>query len=84
MHLKLEISKRQLMESLESDSPPFVLDIRQPEELHDDSKMPAAILIPMSQRMARLNEVPKDKPLVIVCHSGHRSLVVQRFLSTKG
>ena len=90
---KTEISVRKLLEQLESSTPPFVLDIRQPEEIMDDPKIPAAINIPMMQLMARLNELPKPTPanvgpippaIVIVCHSGSRSMMAQKFLSAKG
>ncbi len=79
-----EVSVRQLMEQIESKNPPIILDIRQPEELHNDPAIASSIHIPMGQLMARMSELAKDKTIVIICHSGNRSLVAQRFLSTKG
>jgi len=50
----------------------FMLDVRQPEEW-DQVHMPGATLIPLGELPNRLNEVPKDKPVVVVCRSGNRS-----------
>ncbi len=79
-----EVSVRQLLQQLESQHPPFLLDVRQPEELQNDPAITAAVNIPLGQLMAHLAEVPKDKPVVIVCHSGSRSLLAQKFLTGKG
>ena len=50
----------------------FMLDVRQPEEW-EQAHMPGAILIPLGELESRLNEVPKDQPIVVVCRSGNRS-----------
>jgi len=83
-----EITVRQLMELLESENPPYVLDIRQPEELQDVPPIPSAINIPMTQLMARLSDVPKASPdggpIILVCASGSRTALAQKFLAAKG
>ncbi len=81
---KTEVSVRQLMEQLESPAPPFLLDVREAEELQDDPAIASAVNIPLMQLMARMNELPKKKSVVIVCHSGSRSLFAQKFLAAKG
>ena len=50
----------------------FVLDVRQPEEWND-YHAPDSILIPLDQLEARLDEVPRDRDIVVVCRSGNRS-----------
>jgi rhodanese-related sulfurtransferase len=50
----------------------FILDVRQPEEW-TQFHIPGATLIPLGELPNRLNEVPKDKPIVVVCRTGHRS-----------
>lgn len=51
-----------------------VLDVRQPEEMQDSvGRIAPSQLIPLSELKARLNEVPRDKPVVTVCHAGLRS-----------
>lgn len=51
-----------------------VLDVRQPEELDGSlGHIASSQLIPLSELKARAAEVPRDKPVVAVCHAGMRS-----------
>lgn len=50
----------------------FILDVRQPEEWNE-VHIPDATLIPLGELPARINEVPKDQDVVVVCRSGNRS-----------
>jgi len=50
----------------------FVLDVRTQEEWNE-YHAPNTTLIPLDQLPARLNEVPKDREIVVVCRSGNRS-----------
>ncbi len=50
----------------------FILDVRQPEEWNE-LHVPGATLIPLDQLPQRVNEVPKDKEIVVICRSGNRS-----------
>jgi len=51
-----------------------VLDVRQREELEDRlGHIADAQCIPLSELTDRLAEVPKDKPVIAVCHAGMRS-----------
>lgn len=50
----------------------FVLDVRTQEEW-DEFHAPNTTLIPLDQLPARLNELPRDKEIVVVCRSGNRS-----------
>jgi rhodanese-related sulfurtransferase len=51
-----------------------VLDVRQPEEVNEQlGRIAEAQLIPLSELKDRLAEVPKDKPVIPVCHAGMRS-----------
>ena len=50
----------------------LVLDVREPSEWaagHIDG----ATLIPLGTLSGRLGEVPRDRSIVVVCHSGNRS-----------
>ncbi len=54
------------------DAGAFVLDVREPGEwatVH----IPGATLIPLGDLATRLAEVPRDREVVVVCHSGNRS-----------
>src|SRR5574338_840421 len=51
-----------------------VLDVRQPEELAEKpDHITSAQCIPLNQLKDRLAEVPRDRPVVSVCHAGMRS-----------
>jgi len=50
----------------------FVLDVRTPEEWNE-FHAPNTTLIPLDELAARVNELPKDQSIVVVCRSGNRS-----------
>lgn len=56
-----------------------LVDIREPYEWAT-GHLPGAIHIPMNDVPDRLSEIPTDKPVVIVCEHGSRSLRVAQFL----
>lgn len=64
---------------------PFVLDCREPDE-HAICRIEGATLMPMAEIPERLAELEpwRDKPIVVHCHHGVRSLRVVRFLREKG
>jgi rhodanese-related sulfurtransferase len=50
----------------------FVLDVRTLEEWNE-FHAPDSTLIPLDQLASRINEVPRDRQIVVVCRSGNRS-----------
>jgi rhodanese-related sulfurtransferase len=50
----------------------FLLDVRTQEEWNE-FHAPQATLIPLDQLPARVNEVPTDQDVVVICRSGNRS-----------
>jgi rhodanese-related sulfurtransferase len=54
------------------DAGAFILDVRQPEEWNE-FHVPDSALIPLGELAARVDELPKDQEIVIVCRSGNRS-----------
>lgn len=65
------------------DSGVFVLDVRQPEEWNQ-GHIPNTTLIPLGELNNRLNELPKDAPIVVVCRSGNRSAQARDLLLQAG
>jgi phage shock protein E len=61
----------------------FFLDVRSQEEW-DQFHITGSTLIPLDQLQNRLNELPKDKDIVVVCLSGHRSLSGTAILQQAG
>lgn len=60
-----------------------VLDVREPWEIaicaFDDS-----LNIPMRDMPARMDDIPKDRPVIVVCHYGMRSFQVAAWLRRNG
>jgi rhodanese-related sulfurtransferase len=50
----------------------FVLDVREQYEW-DEKHIPGATLIPLGELAARVDELPRDQEIVVVCRSGNRS-----------
>ncbi|CAG0999777.1 sulfur dioxygenase [Burkholderiales bacterium] len=51
-----------------------VLDVRETGEMQESlGRIAGSQLVPLDQLKARLSEIPRDKPVVTVCHAGTRS-----------
>ncbi|UKJ06687.1 FAD-dependent oxidoreductase [Solitalea lacus] len=61
----------------------FILDVRQPIELAVES-YPGALNIPLKELRDRLNELPKDKVINVICRSGQRAYLATRLLTQNG
>jgi rhodanese-related sulfurtransferase len=61
----------------------LLVDVREPYEF-EEVRAPGAVLMPMSSFAARAGELPPDRPLMIVCHTGNRSMAVAGFLARGG
>lgn len=82
-----EISVQQLAEQLQSESHPFLLDVRQPME-HQHAAIPNSYLIPLPQLTASLDDlrqrIPSGTPIVVYCHHGVRSQMGAQVLQQAG
>ncbi|MGL6260090.1 FAD-dependent oxidoreductase [Vibrio sp. WXL210] len=61
-----------------------LLDVRNPNELESVGFIEGAINIPVDQLRQRLNELPKDKEIIIYCQVGLRGNVAYRQLVNNG
>ena len=63
----------------------YVLDVRSPGEFDGDlGHLEKAHLIPLNELRERLEEVPRDRPVVTVCQSGKRSAMAAEILLKSG
>lgn len=62
---------------------PILLDVREAGEF-EDVRAAGAALVPMSSFQARLDAIPTDRPIMVVCHMGGRSAAVAGFLIRTG
>ena len=60
-----------------------LIDVRENSE-YVEGHIPGATLIPLGQIPDRLDEIPTDKTVVAVCHSGNRSSQATNFLREQG
>ncbi len=60
-----------------------LIDVRTPEEFAA-GHIPGAVNISVDQLAQRLNEIPKDKPVVLYCRSGNRSSQAAQILERAG
>ena len=67
----------------EDPAQPVLLDVREMNEFLE-VRAPGALLLPTSAFVARLGELPTDRPLLVICHLGNRSAAVVGYLSRMG
>jgi rhodanese-related sulfurtransferase len=78
-----EIDVATLNDRLNGDNPPAILDVREPWEL-DIAKVDGVIAIPLGDITRRFGELPKDRPLAVMCHHGGRSAQATGWLRNQG
>jgi len=57
-----------------------LIDVRTPAE-HDRIQVPDSRLLPLAALSERINEVPRDDEVYLICHSGARSAQAAGFLA---
>jgi rhodanese-related sulfurtransferase len=77
------ISVRELAAWRQAKTAHVILDVREADEL-DICKLEGALHIPMAQIQGRIDDVPTDVPVVVMCHHGSRSMRVVNFLRKAG
>jgi adenylyltransferase/sulfurtransferase len=80
-----EMDARELADRLGSGTPPYVLDVREEWEWAvSNLGGKGAVLIPETALPERVAEVPVDRPVVVVCRAGVRSLRAAHVLAAAG
>ncbi len=78
-----QVVPSQLQAWLKEESPPLLLDVREPWEFHT-CRIDGSVLIPMSSILGRSQELDPARPTVVVCHHGVRSFQVAMYLERSG
>lgn len=80
-----QLAPHDLQTWLEStDSAPLLVDVRTPAEYEYDGHIANSILLPLDALMQRMQELPKDRPIVFVCRSGSRSQMACEMMAAQG
>ena len=66
-----------------SDGDAVVIDVRQPSE-YAGGHVPGARLIPLASLPTAVHEIPRGRPVYVICASGGRSLAAARALVGAG
>jgi adenylyltransferase/sulfurtransferase len=78
-----EIPAPDLKRRLDSGATPTIVDVREPWE-HEIAAIPGARLIPMDQLPGHLDELAREREIVVHCHHGQRSAAVVQWLRRQG
>ncbi len=78
-----EIDVEHLRDLLGRGEMPTVLDVREPGEIQT-APFAGALTIPMGDIPSRIDEIPRDEPVVVLCHHGVRSARVASYLIGQG
>jgi len=65
------------------DHAPWILDVREPYE-YTDGHVPHARSLPQAELALHLDDLPRDRDILVVCRSGARSTAAARFLKRVG
>jgi len=84
-HSQITINSEELMQIITTDEDLYLLDVREPDELLE-SKIDGAVNIPLSEifQPNGMNEIPTDKPVIVICGSGNRATIATYALAQEG
>lgn len=77
------ISPKDLKSRLDAGEDIVLIDIREDWEV-EIGKLPNADHIPMNDIPDSLDRIPKDKPVVFICHHGNRSSAATNWIEAQG
>lgn len=79
----MQIEPRELDRRRRAGEDIAILDIREPWEI-ELCAIDGSLAIPMPGLVERIGEVPRDRPVVVLCHHGVRSLRATEWLRRQG
>ena len=77
------ITAATLAEQLTGSEPPVILDVRTPREWQT-KHIAGSLNMPLNHLQERLDEVPRNRHLVVHCQSGYRSAIAASLLARHG
>jgi hydroxyacylglutathione hydrolase len=63
---------------------PLLLDVRYPNEWRDEGSVPDAIELSIGDLPDRLDTLPRDAPITVMCRSGSRASIAASMLDAAG
>lgn len=77
----MPVELKEMLASTDGDRP-VVLDVREPWE-YRQGHVPGAILIPLGQLASKVAELDPERPIAVICETGHRSRSAAALLGQK-
>ena len=77
------ISVQELKRRIDAHEPFQLIDVRETFE-HEIARIDGAKLIPLREIGGRVDELEKNRPIIVHCHSGQRSAAAVRLLKERG
>ena len=74
---------QELVATLDDNASLYLLDVREPDEVAE-WKIPGVHNVPLGSLEERLDEVPRDRDLVVICAKGARALQGAQLLASHG
>jgi rhodanese-related sulfurtransferase len=82
--IDVDEAARRLQETPQPGEPkPLLVDVRESNEFAT-VRIPGAVLMPLSEFQTSYDRLPKDRPLLMHCAGGKRSLVAAELLTRNG
>ena len=78
-----QISVQEAFDLLKTTNPPLLVDVRQPVETQAET-IEGTMLIPLTEFGKRYQELPRDRQILTICRSSHRSPIAARRLARAG
>lgn len=78
-----ELTPGDFLARAQTGSPPLLLDVREDWELAI-ARLEQAVHIPMNEIPDRMQELDREREIVVMCRSGMRSGQVARYLEQRG
>lgn len=78
------VSAAATAERLAHGSPSHLLDVRYPNEWRDEGSVPGAIELSIGDLAGRIDSLPRDSPITVMCKSGSRASIAASMLDAAG
>ena len=77
------VTVEEVVKRHEKDDLPMIIDVRKKSEF-DSEHLIGAVNIPLNEINQHLAEIPKDKPFLLHCAGGYRSMIASSILKQRG
>ena len=77
------VSVEEVLNQYEKNQLPVIIDVRKKSEF-DSEHLIDAVNIPLNEINQHLAEIPKDKPFLLHCAGGYRSMIASSILKQRG